>query len=174
MADNILLSGPPGCGKTTIIKDVLKQLKGIKAGGFHTSEIREGGVRKGFKITSLDGREAILSHIDFKGPFRVSKYGVSIENLESIGLRAIQDAIQYADIIVIDEIGKMELFSENIRNAILAALDSPKKVLGTIMMASNPFTDQIKKRKDVSIVEVERKEQEKALNEILEAIKIRA
>ncbi len=154
MSKNILLSGPPGCGKTTIIKEVLKQVKGIKAGGFHTSEIREGGVRKGFKITSLDGREAVLSRIDFKGPDRVSKYGVSVENLESIGLRAIQDAIRNADIIVIDEIGKMELFSEKVRQAILDALDSPKRVLGTIMMASNPFVNEIKKRKDIRVVEI--------------------
>ncbi len=153
---NILLTGPPGCGKTTVIKEALKRLKGLKAGGFHTSEIRKHRERKGFKITSLDGREAILAHVDFKGPHRVSKYVVSLENLEKIGLKAIEDAIQKANIIVIDEIGKMELFSEKIRKAILDALDSPKKVLGTIMTASNPFADQIKKRKDVKVIKVER------------------
>jgi nucleoside-triphosphatase THEP1 len=156
MKKNILLSGPPGCGKTTIIKQVLAQLKNVKSAGFHTSEIREHGKRLGFKITSLDGHESILAHVDFKGPNRVSKYGVSVENLESIGLKAIKDAIQDADIIVIDEIGKMELFSEKVCQAILDALDSPKKVLGTIMMASNPFADMIKKRDDVKIIQVEK------------------
>jgi len=169
MKKNILLSGPPGCGKTTIIQGVLKGLKGLRAGGFYTSEIREGGARKGFKISSLDGRESTLAHVDFKGPHRVSKYGVSIENLEAIGLKAISDAIQDADIIVIDEIGKMELFSEKVRKAILDALDSPKRVLGTIMMANAPFADQIKKRKDVQLIEVEKGQD--VANEIIKSLK---
>ena len=171
MKKNILLSGPPGCGKTSLIQSVLKELKGVKAAGFHTSEIREKGSRKGFKISSLDGRESTLAHVDFKGPHRVSKYGVSIENLEAIGLKAIADAIQDADIIVIDEIGKMELFSDKLRQAILAALDSKKKVLGTIMQAPNPFADQIKKRGDVQIIEVERGRGEKILKDIISLIK---
>ncbi len=168
---NILLTGPPGCGKTTIIKDVLARLKSVKAGGFHTSEIREKGARKGFKITSLDGREAVLAQIDFKGPQRVSKYGVSIENLEKIGLKAINDAIQDADIIVIDEIGKMELFSEKVRGAILKALDSPKRVLGTIMMADNPFADKIKERKDVKVIAVGKGKGSEVLEEVVKCLK---
>jgi len=166
---NILLTGSPGCGKTTIIKEVLKQLKGIKSGGFFTSEIREKGSRKGFKISSMDGHESTLAHVDFKCPHRVSKYGVSIENLEAIGLKAIACAIKDADIIVIDEIGKMELFSEKVRKAILDALNSPKRVLGTIMMANDPFADQIKKRKDVQVIEVEKGQD--ITNEIVKSLK---
>lgn len=164
---NILLSGPPGCGKTSLIQEVLRELKGVKAGGFYTSDIRERGERKGFSITSLDGKEAILSHVDFKGPHRVSKYTVSIENLEKVGLEALTDGIREADLIVIDEIGKMELFSENIRRAILEALDSRKKVLGTIMQAPNPFADQIKSRKDTKIITFSRGNRGAVLQELI-------
>lgn len=166
-AKNILLTGSPGCGKTSLIKEVLGKLKSVKAGGFFTSEIREKGVRKGFKITSLDGEEAILAHVDFKGPHKVSKYTVSIENLERVGLRALQRAIDEADLIVIDEIGKMELYSEAVREAILATLESDKKVLGTIMQAPHPFANKIKIRKDTVIIEVSRNNWAEVLKEIL-------
>ena len=164
---NILLTGLPGSGKTSVILETIKRLKDIKAGGFYTQEIREKGERKGFKITSLDGRESILSHIDFKGPHKVSKYTVSIENLESIGVQALVEAIEKTDLIVIDEIGKMELFSEKFKEQVLKALDSKKKVLGTIMQASNPFADEIKKRKDVLVLEVTRENREKLIQEII-------
>lgn len=151
---NILLTGPPGCGKTSLIQEVLSKLKGIKAGGFFTSEIREKGERKGFKIASLGGEEAILAHVDFKGPHKVSKYTVSIENLERVGLHALEKAKNEADLIVIDEIGKMELYSEAVRQAIWEALEGKKKILGTIMKAPHPFADKIKSRKDTLIIEV--------------------
>ena len=76
-----LLTGGPGVGKTTLIKQALDRAY-IKAGGFFTEEIRAGGLRQGFRIVTLDGRSAILAHIDFKSPFRVSKYGVDIESLD--------------------------------------------------------------------------------------------
>jgi nucleoside-triphosphatase THEP1 len=170
MKKNILLSGSPGCGKTSLILEVLKESKGLKAGGFYTSEIREGGERKGFKITSLNGGEAIMAHVDFAGPYRVSKYGVRVENLEAIALDALKDALEGADVIVIDEIGKMELFSEKVRQAILAALDSPRKVLGTVMMAPNPFADKIKARKDVEIIVVEKGNAAKIKEEIIKSL----
>lgn len=164
---NVLLSGPPGCGKTSLIQEVLKNLKGVKAAGFFTSEIREKGGRKGFKITSLDGEEAILSHVDFKGPHKVSKYTVSIENLEKVGLKALTEGLEEADLIVIDEIGKMELFSDKVRQAIIEALDSNKRVLGTIMQAPNPFADQIKSRKDTKIITLSSGNRDAVLRELI-------
>lgn len=164
---NVLLSGPPGCGKTSLIQEVIKNLKGVKTAGFFTSEIRGKGERKGFKITSLDGKEAILSHVDFKGLHKVSKYTVSIENLEMVGLKALIEGLKKADLIVIDEIGKMELFSEAVRQAILEALDSEKKVVGTIMQAPNPFADRIKGRKDIKVISLSRENREAVLQELI-------
>jgi nucleoside-triphosphatase len=166
MANVYLLTGSPGTGKTTIIREVVATLK-IKAGGFYTQEIRAGGIRQGFKITTLTGQEAVLSHVDISSPYRVSKYGVDISNLENIGVIAIYHALKESDLIIIDEIGKMELFSLNFREAVLKAINSGKKVLGTIMLSPHPFADQVKKHPQVKIVHVSRVNRDKVLVELL-------
>jgi nucleoside-triphosphatase THEP1 len=169
---NILLTGKPGCGKTSLIKEVLTLLKDTKAEGFFTSEIREKGERKGFMITSLSGNEAVMAHVDFKGPYRVSKYNVSVENLEKIGVEALLTAIKNADLIVIDEIGKMELFSDKFKQATIEALDSPKRVLGTITQSDVGFAREIKGRKDTVVVEVTRNNREEVVRRIVELFKV--
>src|SRR4030042_397641 len=120
MANVYLLTGSPGAGKTTIIREVVARFKN-KAGGFYTQEIRVGGIRQGFKITALNGREAVLSHVDISSPHRVSKYGVDISNLDNIGVAALYQSLKESDLIIIDEIGKMELFSPRFRESALKA-----------------------------------------------------
>ena len=93
MRSNILLTGKPRVGKTTIVKKVLKGLTEINAGGFYTEEIKERGVRVGFKIKTLDGKEGILSHVDHKGRFRVGKYFVNINDLDEIAVKSITDSL---------------------------------------------------------------------------------
>jgi nucleoside-triphosphatase len=153
MASVFLLTGRPGTGKTTIIRETLSFIK-VKAGGFYTQEIREGGVRKGFKIITLDGKEAVLSHMDFSKTYRVGKYGVNLNNLEQTGVLSIAKAIDNCALIVIDEIGKMELLSMRFRDVVLKALESDKPVLGTIMESSDPYTDRIKKLSSVTLLTV--------------------
>lgn len=147
---NILITGKPRSGKTTLIKKIIEELK-LNAGGFYTLEIKKGEKREGFKIISLNGEEGILAHVNIGSPYKVSKYGVDLKNLEEIGVKSVLDAIEKKDIIVIDEIGKMELFSKKFRDAVLSALNSEKKVLATIMLKDNPFTSKIKKRDDVKL-----------------------
>ena len=74
--------------------------------------------------------------------------------MEDIGVKAVREAIKSKDLIVVDEIGKMELFSPAFKEAIIEALDSKKKFLGTIMLKSNKFTDRIKERKDTVLLEL--------------------
>lgn len=166
MTKNILLTGKPGTGKTTLIKEIVTEL-GIDAGGFHTSEIREAGKRMGFAIESLDGRSGVLAHVDFPGPHRVSKYGVNLKDLESIGVEAVLRAIKENSLIVIDEIGKMELYSQRFREAVMTALDSPKPVLGTIKLSRDPFTNEIKSRVDTQLLTLTKSNQEQTKAEIL-------
>jgi nucleoside-triphosphatase len=171
MASVYLLTGKPGTGKTTVIKEVIAGQE-IESGGFYTEEIRTAGVRQGFRIITLDGHDAVLAHTDNASRYRVSKYGVDIASLENIGAAAIERAIADSDLIVIDEIGKMELFSPRFRETVLKAIDSDKKVLGTIMLNSHPFADQIKRRPDVKVVELTRNNHRQILREITDWLRM--
>ena len=166
-----LLTGGPGVGKTTLIKQALASAS-VRAGGFFTEEIRTGGVRQGFRIVTLDGRSAILSHIDVKSKYRVSKYGVDIEGLDRVGVAALWDAVRECDVVVIDEIGKMELFSPDFREAVLEAVNSGKRVLGTIMLASHPWADEVKRRPDVATISVTKMNRGQVLEQVLEWLKL--
>jgi len=170
MASVYLLTGSPGTGKTTAIRQAIAKSK-AKAGGFYTEEIRSGGIRQGFRIITLDGHDAILAHVDTPSSYRVSKYGVDIQNLDNIGVAAINRALKESDLIVIDEIGKMELFSPRFREAVLIAINSGRKVLGTIMLNPHPFADDIKRNLNVNVIELTRDNHDQVLREIMDWLK---
>jgi nucleoside-triphosphatase len=166
MIKNIFITGLPGCGKTTLIKEILKELK-IPAKGFFTEEIRKEGERIGFKIVTLSGKEGILAERGFRSPYKVSKYGVILKDLEEIGIKEIEEGLKGNFLIVVDEIGKMELFSSKFKEVILKALDSKNKIFGTIIEKENPFCDKIKQRKDTKVFYLTRENREKVKKEIL-------
>ena len=165
MARVYLLTGKPGSGKTTVIREAIAGSE-IKAGGFYTEEIRNGGVRQGFRIITLDGQQSVLSHVDFPGRNRVGKYGVNITNLDNTAVAAIERAVRESDLIVVDEIGKMELLSARFREAIEKALNSGKKVLATIMLNPHHFADDIKRRPDIKVLELTKNNRDQILLEI--------
>ncbi len=150
----LLLTGRPGAGKTTVIRRVLEALN-IPATGFYTREIRGPGGRLGFEAVTLAGEKCTLAHIDFKSPFRVSKYGVDVAAFERLIVPSIDPELHpEASLIVIDEIGKMECFSSRFREAVLRALNSDRLVLGTITLGGGPFIEGIRRRPDVEIIVV--------------------
>jgi len=153
MYRNILLTGVPGVGKTTLIRRVLDKIE-ANAGGFYTEEIREKGKRVGFSINTLDGRTGVLAHVRHKGPHRVGKYGVNIKDLEGLASESVRSAIENDEFLVIDELGRMELYSPLFQQVVKDALDSEKPVLGTIQVRRNLFLDSIRARDDVKVVEV--------------------
>jgi len=148
---NFLLTGKPGVGKTTIIKNLIPKLK--NAGGFFTEEIREKGKRIGFKILTLNGKEGILARKE-EGVYKVGSYSVNMKDLEEIAVKAVIQAIKEKEIVVIDEIGKMEILSNKFREAVIEALDSRKVVLGVIHREDSGFFKEIKERNDVELLEV--------------------
>ncbi len=150
---NVLLTGRPGIGKTTLIKRLIEATS-LSKGGFYTEEAREEGQRVGFSLTTLDGRESLLAHINIKSPYRVGRYGVDVNTFEEIGAESIRKAISDNKLIIIDEIGRMELFSNKFREVVLQALNTGR-VVATIKKGRGYFTDEIKSRKDVKVIEVD-------------------
>ena len=150
---NILICGTPGVGKTTLIKKILKRIN-LRAGGFYTEEIKENNKRVGFKIISLDNQEGILAHINIKDSRRVGRYGVNINDLESIGVKSLEQALKNDDLIIIDEIGKMEVFSEEFKEKVLDCLNSKKIVLATVGMFGDKFISNIKRRDNIILFKV--------------------
>lgn len=167
----LLLTGRPGTGKTALIKEAIAKTK-IRAGGFYTEEIRTGGVRQGFRIITLDGRNAILAHVNISSPYQVSKYKVDTNSLNRVGVSAIHQALKECDLIVIDEIGKMELLSPQFKEAVWQAMDSGKKVLGTIMLSPHPLADEIKRHPEVKLLSVTRANHNQVLEKILNWLEI--
>lgn len=148
-----LLTGRPGTGKTSLIKQAVAEVSST-AGGFYTEEMRSQGIRKGFRLITLDGHSTTLAHVKIQSQYRVGKYGVDIDALDRVGVSALQRAAQQCELIVVDEIGKMELFSASFRETVLEIIDSGRWLLGTIMLSPNPWADAIKRRPQVDLVPV--------------------
>lgn len=170
LTKNILITGIPGIGKTTLIRKLTEELKNFHPAGFYTAEIREGGIRKGFELISLDGRKGLLSHVDIKSPYRVSKYCVDIKGFEDF-LDSIAFLDPAARLVIIDEIGKMECFSDKFRKLIKELLDSEKFVIATIALKGGGEISEIKKRDDIKLFEITHGNRDSLLSEILKKIK---
>lgn len=155
MTKNLFITGKPACGKTTLIKEACLSIMD-RAGGFLTEEIREGNARLGFMLKAFDGRQGVLAKKGMKSAYKLNKYGIDINVLENIGADALEKAAREKALIVIDEIGTMEIGSERFRKALLEAFGSGKKVLASVRYNAQPFTDEIKKMKDTSVLVLSR------------------
>lgn len=163
----ILITGLPGVGKTTLIRALAKRLAAYQPAGFFTEEIRDAqGAREGFRLVTLDGRQLVLAHVHHPGPSRVGRYGVDVTGferlLENLDLRHAQ-----SQLVIIDEIGKMECCSQRFTNDVTDLLSSPKMLIATIGMRGQGFISQVKNRSDCRLVTVTRENQDSLANELL-------
>ena len=166
---NIILSGPPRIGKTTIVRAVVAKL-GEDCAGFCTEEILEQEQRVGFRIVTMQNKNCILSHRDIHGHVHVGKYGVDLACVEETGVTSIKRGIKTGKTIIIDEIGKMEMISRPFRLSVLDALDSKCCVIGTMLFKRHPFCDKIRARNDVEIIEVTEENRDTLADIILQKI----
>lgn len=153
MGKTLLLEGRPGVGKTTIIKTVVDQL-GDRASGFYTEEIRgQRGRREGFRLVTLSGDEAVMADTDLRSRSRpqVGRYGVNVGTVDEVGVCAIRQALRPGQVVIIDEIGKMELFSDAFKKAVTDAVAGANPVLATVMRGSHPWVDEIKGKPQVEV-----------------------
>jgi len=170
MADlkkNIFLTGAPSSGKTTVIRRVIARLT-YPATGFYTEEQRVAGKRVGFIMKTIEGRSGYLAHQDIRSDFHIRRYGVSIENIETIAVPSITPSNRH--IIILDEIGKMECFSDLFKRAAITALDSPNIVVGTITLGGDDFITRIKGRGDIEIHEVTEENRDSLPDLIMERV----
>lgn len=163
----VLIIGKPGIGKTTLIKRIALLVPKESFGGFFTEEIKLEGERLGFKIANFDDKLGIMSHVKYKNN-KVGRYGVDIETLDRIGVSAIESALKNNKLVVIDEIGKTELFSIKFQEIIKQVFDSNISILATIHQHKHPFTDGIKNRKYIGLIEITSENREKVFMELNE------
>ncbi len=152
------LSGLPGVGKTTTLIRTIEMLEeeGYVVGGMITEEVKENNKRVGFYVLDwMTKDKKIFAHKDFDTKIRVGRYGVDISVLEEVGIRALETAMEKADIIVIDEIGKMEVESKKFVKVVREILDMDKHLIMTLHKKSrNPLLQEIRRRDDIRMLEV--------------------
>lgn len=150
----ILLTGRPGIGKTTAIGRIVAALSD-RAAGFYTREVRAAGRRTGFELVTLSREAAPLATRDpglaFDRPAPFGRYRVNLDAIDALGVPALLDALDRGQVIVVDEIGPMEILSPRFRDAILTILDSDALVVGAIVLRPHPFADQVKAHPRVTV-----------------------
>jgi nucleoside-triphosphatase len=157
-APKLLLQGPPGVGKTTVMLRLAAELHeaGIPTGGFVTREVREHGRRRGFVAEEIGGREALIAHVDWaRGP-AVGRYRVDVEAFERVALPAMHRAEQRGGVVLVDELGSMELASAAFVSALRGLVDAGPALVATVHSRRHPVTDALKARPDVDVLEVSR------------------
>lgn len=166
----ILLTGQPGVGKTLAIKSIISLL-GNKVGGFYTQEVRAQGRRTGFEIVTLDGRTAWLagksSAVTFKEEIPFGNYRINLRAIDSTAVPALRRAAKMNRIIIIDEIGPMEIVSELFCKTVSEILKSQAIVVGTIVQRSYAFADKVRVHPRVHIKTVTSENRDKIPLEVV-------
>jgi nucleoside-triphosphatase len=171
----LLVEGRPGAGKTTALSHLSQLLQdvGMPLCGFLTKELRQGRSRVGFEIESFDGERGVLAHVKLAGPPRVGRYGVDLQAFERVALVGV-DRPREECVVLIDELGKMELASKRFREAVIALFDQPVRIVASVQMSRHPITDALKRRPDVETLRLTASNRDRLPGELAERLGVTA
>ncbi len=169
----LLITGAPGVGKTTVLRKVAEGLGAARLCGFYTEELREQGVRRGFRLVGFDGTGGIIAHVDCTGRQRVGKYGVDVAALDRLAQATLAP---HADCVVylVDEIGKMECLAPGFVRAMRTLLKSDKPLVATISKKGGGFIEEVKARDDAELIEVTRTNRDALPADLLDQVALRS
>lgn len=167
----LLLTGDPGCGKTTVLRRLVERLRDrIPLTGFLTVELLEDGQRRGFGGITTGGGEFLLAHRDTGSDLRVGPYGVDLRGLEKVGLPSLEPR-EDTRLIVLDEIGKMELLSAKFRDRVEALLDGPTPLLATVASHGVGYVRRVRNDPRVTLLKMRRHTGDAMVGDILRRLK---
>jgi nucleoside-triphosphatase THEP1 len=147
-----LLTGEPRMGKTTMIKKLINEIGLDICGGFYTEEIRNSKDRVGFRCVSITGESVEIANVESPSKTRIGRYGIDVERFEGFAIRILQDALLSKKIVVIDEIGFMQMLSNSFQKLVYEIISDKKIVLGTIPLQGDRIINKIRNLKEVEIV----------------------
>lgn len=154
MSHKIFVTSQPRLGKSTVIKKVVDVLGRENCYGFYTEEIMVAGKREGFKIITMDGRQGILASTGSPSALRLGRYGLNIDTLEDLCLGSILEGNDPHKVLIIDEVGPMQVWSESFRVALEKALERDNPMLGSVFLQAHPWIDTFKARDELDIVDL--------------------
>ena len=171
----LLVEGRPGARKTTALGRLSQLLRDadIPVCGFLTKELRRGRSRIGFEIETFDGERGVLAHVKLAGPPRVGRYGVDLEAFERVALPAVGRP-RKEGVVLIDELGKMELASKRFREAVVRLFDQPVPIVASVQMSRHPITDALKRRPDAETLRLTASNRDRLPGELAERLGVTA
>ena len=181
MRDWILVTGQPGAGKTTAVRKMVDYLiqNGVKCRGFYTDEVKDGSHRIGFDIVTVpEGHRAPLSRMEgYPTSFpTVGKYRVNVESIDELAAPSLE--LEEGVVLVLDEVGRMELKSERFRAQVERLLESPTvRLIGAITAPRYghrvPFCDQISSSDGVQVYNLKKSNRDDVTDDLLAQIQDR-
>lgn len=175
MNPKILITGPPRCGKSTLISKLIEHYlqKNFKIYGFLTPEVKKKNKREGFDVEDIYSKKRFpLARVDYYNTkFKLGRYSVFVEEFENYLDDILNIEEHIGNLIVIDEIGKMELFSKKFQDLIKSLFQSETPIIATIgQKITHPIKDYILKIPNTALFTLNRQNQEEIFHKITSII----